>query len=145
MKIVFPWPFEFYHADYEHVFKNLIVRSDCSSVWGWYEVLNFRRVPRFSWRLFPKCEWNLVSLSDMMLTETPYRRTIFLVYLSARISVDWPTLKGREWVDFVRRLMITHTALLPLGLRGRAVIKSMVIFFNFHSGIGNGCRSLAVL
>ena len=114
-----------------------IVRSDCPSVWGWYEVLNFRWVPKFSWRLFQKCDRNLVSLSDTMLTGTPCRRTISFIYLSVRTSVDWPTLKGRKWAAFVGRSMITYIALLPLGLRGSAVTKSMVICSHFHSGIGN--------
>ena len=98
-----------------------MVCSDCPSVWGWYEVLNFRRVPWFSWRLSQKCDQNLTSLSDTMLTGTPCKQTISLIYLSARTSVNWPTLNGRKWVDFVRRSMTTHTILLPLGLQGRAV------------------------
>jgi len=116
-----------------------IVCSDCPSVWGWYEVLNFRQVSRFSWRLSQECDQNLVSLSDMMLTWALCRRNIFLIYLFSRTSIDWSTLNGRKWADFVRQLMTTHTALLPLGLH-RAVTKFIVMCSHFHSGIDNGCR-----
>jgi len=36
--------------------------------------------------------------------------------------------------------MITHTTLLPFGLHGKAVMKSIVICSHFHSGISKRCR-----
>ena len=98
-----------------------------------------------SWRLSQKCDLNLVSLSDTILTETPCNRTISLMYLSARSSVDCPTLNGMKCADLVRRSTTTHTALFPFELRGRAVKKSIVTCSHFHSDIGKGCSNPAGL
>jgi len=111
-----------------------LVRLDCPSVWGWLEVLNIKRFPKFSWRLSQKCDQNLVSIFDKMLAKTSCRRTISLICLSARIFVIWPTLNGKKWANFVRRSMITHTAMT----------KSIVMCSYFYAGVGNGCRSLTV-
>ena len=123
--------------------KIWIVRSDCPSVWGWNEVLNFRCVPKLSCRLCQYCNLNLESLSDTILAGTPCRRTTSCMYPSAKDSVDCPTLNGMKWADLVDRSTITQTALFPYGLRGKAVTKSMVILSHFHTGIGNGCKSPA--
>jgi len=104
-----------------------ILRSDCSSVCGWYAVLNFSHVPMLSWRLLQKWDINLVSLSDTMLIGTPCSRTTSCRYFSANNSVDCPSLNGMKWAVFVRWSTITHTAVFPFGLRDSALTKSIAI------------------
>ena len=65
-------------------------------------MLNFKRVPRFSCKLSQKRDLKLVSLSDMILAGTPCNQTISYIYLSAKTSVDCPTLNGIKCADLVR-------------------------------------------
>ena len=122
-----------------------MVFSDWPSVWGWNAVLNFNLLPKLLWRLSQKYDTNLVSLSEIILKGTPCCLNISYMYLFASASVDCPTLKGMKWALLVSQSMITHIALFPLGLLGRPTTKSMVILSHFHSGIGSGCSSPAVL
>lgn len=84
---------------------------------------------------------NLEYMSKVILTGTLYRRTISCIYLSTKTTVDCPTLKGKNYADFVKRSIITHTALFPLGLLGNAMTKPILICSQFHCGIGNGCSN----
>jgi len=93
---------------------------------------------------FLNCDLNLVSLSNMMLTETLCGWTISFIYLSPSCFVDCPTLNSMQCADFVRRLITTHTALFPFGLWG-SYKEVHCDIFHFHSGIVKGWRSLADL
>ena len=120
--------------------KVWIVLSDCPSVCGWNAVLMYNFVPIAFCKYSQNLEVNLGSLSDTIDIGTPCSRTILFKYFSANCSSEHPQRISMKCVDFVSLSMITHTALIPLIVRGNPVTKSIVILSHFHTGIRRGCN-----
>jgi hypothetical protein len=45
-----------------------------------------------------------------------------------------------KWVDLVKRSMMTHIELYPHEVRGKPIMKFMLMFSHFHSGMLKGHR-----
>ena len=82
---------------------------------------------------------NLGSLSDMMKTSMPCSLTISFTYNLASLSKEKEILIGMKWAVFVNLSTTTQMASLPLAVLGRPMMKSIMMWSYFHSGIGSDC------
>jgi hypothetical protein len=61
-------------------------------------------------------------------------------YNSAYYLTLYVVATGMKWADLVKRSMMTHIELYPREVRGKPTMKSIQMFFYFHSGMLKGCR-----
>lgn len=73
----------------------------------------------------------------MMLFSTSCNLTSLCMYFFTRTSIDHPTINWMKCASLMRWSTIIHITLLPLGLRDNVIMKFLVTFFHFHSGMGN--------
>lgn len=113
--------------------------------WEWYD----HELKDATWNVTEyHVKWTIVDTSlwfDPPIPKSNYQVSADLktltnlatsyIYLSANCSVDYPTLNAIKCANLVNLSIIIHTASLSFGLHNKAVMKSIVIFSHFYSGI----------
>jgi hypothetical protein len=81
---------------------------------------------------------NWAPRSDTIDLGTPSSFRMLSVYNLANLSPQYMVHTGMKCATFVRRSTNTHIELLPLGVLGSPLMKSMLMPSHFHSGRGSG-------
>jgi len=116
----------------------LFILSVCPSVWGWKAVDKRWLVPRISRRAVMK---RPVKRGSLSLTIALGRPWCFMTWLTYRRAVSSPvtcTVVGMRCVILDNLSTTTKSAVCPLFVFGRCMIKSMVTTSHVCSGFGRG-------
>ena len=110
------------------------------SVWGCVAILNSNLVPNPVCNSFQNTEVNLASRSIIIEANTLCNRTISFKYNLASFFTGSVVLAGKKWAYLVIQSTITQMESKSFDDFGNLETKSIIIPFNFHSRMYNGCN-----
>lgn len=101
-------------------------------------MLNLSLLTKFSCSFLQKCDLNLVSQYEIILTGTPWNLTTCHMYFSIKVLVDY-LIQLDDMSSFCETIHDNPYSIVTLRFCGWAITKSIVIFFHLPLGIGSGC------
>ena len=105
----------------------------------WKVVLKCIWVSYSSWNLFQNLEVNQTSLLVTIENSTPCRAMTSLMYTYANFTAEMLSQIQIKCVILVNWCRMTQIEPTPRAVRGKFVLKSMVISSHFQIWISNGC------